>query len=86
MSAPETYTLSEVLEKLGLSPSGYYKMRSEGRWPFFPCRPKIGRSERFPKEPIDRYLAGEGITEPREATVPTDRAALVAYVREQTSR
>jgi predicted DNA-binding transcriptional regulator AlpA len=86
MSAPETYTLHEVLEKLGLSPSGYYKMRSEGRWPFMPCRPRIGRSERFPKEPIDRYLAGGGVAEPRSEPFPADRAALVAYVREQTSR
>lgn len=83
MDSP-TYTLREVLALLGLSPSGYHKLRAEGRFPFHPLRPRLGRSDRFPKAPIDAYLRGE-LQMPDGSTVPTgDFAAQFAYLEHES--
>jgi predicted DNA-binding transcriptional regulator AlpA len=61
-----TLSLEDVLSRLQISPSGYYKLRAEGRWPFSEILPRIGRRARFRLADIERWERGEWqTTKPR---------------------
>jgi excisionase family DNA binding protein len=59
------YTVTEVIEKLRLPRSTFYKLRRRGELPFIEeLRPRIGRQARFRADLIDRYLENRTIPFP----------------------
>jgi predicted DNA-binding transcriptional regulator AlpA len=54
-----TISLEDMLARLQMRQSKYYRLRAEGRWPFSEILPRIGRRARFRLADIERWERGE---------------------------
>jgi len=56
---PGCYTIAQLLERLQMSRSVFYREHRAGRLPFLEeLRPRIGGTPRYRADLVDRYLAG----------------------------
>ena len=60
MSDPRCYTLPQLLGRLQLTRTTFYRLHAAGRLPFVSeLRPRLGRTVRYRADLVDRYLAGQ---------------------------
>lgn len=54
------YTIAQVLDRLQLSRTTFFKMRRAHQLPFLEeLKPRIGRHPRYRADLVDRYLEGQ---------------------------
>lgn len=56
--AARCYTVKQLLEKLQLSRTSFFRLRRAGQLPFLEeLRPRLGRTPRYRADLVDRYLS-----------------------------
>lgn len=72
MPPSDVMTIEQLADYLQIAKSTLYKLAQEGRIP----AQKVGKHWRFHRETIDRWIAGEGLTqlEDKPAPSPSDQA------------